>query len=65
MSWLTDCIGASLDCNIIMQLNSRHGIMVTFKIEPSIGRVDATLYICFVNDVMLDRQVGLDCLEVG
>ena len=39
--------------------------MVTFKMDLSIARVDATIYICFVNGAMLDRRKGLDCLEVG
>ena len=50
---------------MITQLNLRHGIMVTFKRDPSIARAEATICICFVDDAMLDRCIGLDCLEVG
>ena len=49
---------------MITQPNPGRGIMVTFKMDPSIARAKATIYICFVDGAMLDRHVGLDCVEV-
>ena len=60
-----DCVGAGLDCNMITQPNPRRGIMVTFKMDPSIAHIEATICICFVDGAMLDHRVGLDCLKVG
>ena len=65
MSWQTDCVGASLECNMIMQPNLGRGIMITLKMDPSIAHAEATIFICFVDGAMLDRGVGLDCLEVA
>ena len=56
-----DCVGAHLDCNMITQPNPKHGIMVTFKMVPSIACADATICICFVDGVVADRLVDLDC----
>jgi hypothetical protein len=54
-----------LDCNMITQPNPERGIMVTFKMVPSIARADATIYIYFVDGAVADRLVVLDCLEEG
>jgi hypothetical protein len=43
--------------------NPGRGIIVTFGIVPSIARVDATICICFVDGVVADHLVVLDCLE--
>ena len=51
--------------HMIIQPNQGCGIMVTFKMDPSIARTEATICICFVDGAMLDCHVGLDCLEVG
>ena len=50
---------------MITQPNPRRGIMVAFKIIPSIARVDMTICICFVDGTVVDRLVDLDCLEEG
>ena len=50
---------------MITQPNPGREIMATFKMDPSIIRAEATICICFVDGTMLDRRVGLDCLEVG
>ena len=47
------------------QPNLRRGIIVTFKMVPSIARVDATICICFVEDAVTERLVALDCLDEG
>jgi hypothetical protein len=39
--------------------------MVTFKMVPSIARVDATICICIVDGAVVDRFVDLDCLDEG
>jgi hypothetical protein len=38
--------------------------MVTFKMDPFTTRAEATICICIVDSVMLDRRVGLDYLEL-
>jgi hypothetical protein len=48
---------------MITQPNPRRGIVVTFKMVPSITRADATICICFVDGAMADRLVVLDCVE--
>ena len=50
---------------MITQPNPRRGIMVTFKMVPSIARADATICICFVDGAVADHLVDLDCLEEG
>ena len=50
---------------MITQPNPGRGIMVTFKMDPSIARAEVTICIYFVDGVMLDCRVSLDCLEVG
>ena len=45
------------------QPNPGRGIMVTFKIVPSIACADATICICFVDGAVADRVVDLDCVE--
>lgn len=52
-----------MDCNKIMQPNPGHGIMVTFKMVSSIAYVDTIIYICFVDGVVPDRRIDLECLE--
>jgi hypothetical protein len=39
--------------------------MGTFSMDPSIARTKATICICFVDGIKLDRCVSLDCLEIG
>lgn len=48
---------------MITQPNQGREIMITFKMVPSIARADATIFICFVDDVVLDRRVSLEYLE--
>ena len=60
-----DCVGASLDCNMIIQINPRRGIMVTLKMNLFIARADAIIFICFVDGVVEDRLIDLNCLEKG
>ena len=50
---------------MIMQPNPGRGIMITFNMLLSIARADATICICFVDGVVADRLVVLDCLEKG
>ena len=50
---------------MLTQPNPRHEIMVTFKMDPSIARAEATICICFVDGVMFDHHVSLDNLEIG
>jgi hypothetical protein len=47
------------------QPNLGRGIIVTFRMVPSIARADATICICFVDGVEAERLVVLDCLEEG
>ena len=63
VSWSIDCIGAGLDCNVSTQPNPRRGIIVTFKMVPSIARAYATISICFVEGAVAERLVALDCLD--
>ena len=65
MSWLTDCVSAGLDCNMITEPNPGRGIMVTFKMVSSIARADATICICFVDGAVADCCIDLNCLEIG
>jgi hypothetical protein len=50
---------------MITQPNPGCGIMVTFKMVMSIARADATIFICFVDGVVADRLVDLECMEEG
>ena len=50
---------------MITQPNLGRGIMITFKMDPSVAYVDATIYICFVNGAVLDHCMGLDYLAIG
>jgi hypothetical protein len=50
---------------MITHPNQGREIMVTFKMDPFIARAEVTICICFVDGVMLDRHISLDCLEVG
>ena len=50
---------------MITQPKPGHGIMFTFKMDPSIARAEVTICICFVDAAMLDCCISLDCLKVG
>lgn len=54
-----------MDCKVSTQPNPGRGIIVTFRMVPSIARADATICICFVDGAVADRLVALDCLEEG
>ena len=45
------------------QLNPGRGIIVIFRMVPSIARADVTICIYFVDGAVLDRLVVLDCME--
>ena len=50
---------------MITQPNPGREIMVTFKMVPSIAHVNVTICIYFVDGVVADRLIDLDCLEEG
>ena len=60
-----DCVGAGLDCKVSTKPNPWRGIIVTFRMVPSIARADTTICICFVDGAVVDRLIVLDCLEEG
>jgi hypothetical protein len=47
------------------QPNPGRGIIMTFRMVPSIARADVTICICFVDGGVADHLVVLDCLEEG
>ena len=65
VSWYIYCVGVDLDSKVSTQPNPRRGIIVTFRIVPSIAHVDATICICFIDGAVTDRLVVLDCLDEG
>jgi hypothetical protein len=65
VSWYIDWVGTGLNCNMITQQNPRRGIIVISNMIMSIARADATTCICFVDDIVADCLVVLDCQEEG
>jgi hypothetical protein len=48
---------------MITQPNPGRGIIVTFNMVSSIARANATICICFVDDLVANRLVVLDYLS--
>ena len=43
---------------------SRVKILVTFKMDPCISRVDPTLSICFEDNKLLDHHVAITAMDI-